>query len=67
MVPVKSTNLAAVGYDDETGELVVEFQNGGTYAYEGVGRQQYEDMLASSSPGSYLHRWIKGTYRHRRV
>ena len=65
MKPVRSSNVAAVGYED--GTLYVEFLSGATYAYEGVDEAAYQDMLTASSPGSYLNRHIKDRHAVRRV
>ena len=65
MTPVRSSNVAAVGYED--GTLYVEFHSGATYAYEGVGEAAYQDLLTDPSPGSYLNRHIKARYSARRI
>ena len=67
MTPVSSSMIAAIGYDDDARELVVEFSNGATWAYEGVGRDSYEDMLVAGSVGQYFLRWIKGKHPERRL
>ena len=33
LTPVESSNIKAVGYDDATEELTVEFHNGSQYRY----------------------------------
>jgi len=67
MTPVESSNIAAVGHDDATGEMFVEFISGGTYAYAGVPYSVAQDLIASPSPGAYLARHIKGRYSYRRA
>lgn len=67
MTPVTSSMIAGVGYDDDARELLVEFTSGATWAYEGVGRESFEDMKAAGSVGQYFLRWIKGKYPERRV
>jgi hypothetical protein len=57
MMPVRSSNIAAVGFED--GTLYVEFSNGGTYAVSGSSEAELQDILDSPSPGSYYHRNIK--------
>jgi hypothetical protein len=65
MTPVKSSNVAAVGW--ENGTLYVEFLSGSTYAYEGVDEVAYQDLLGSSSVGQYLNRHIKPGRAARRL
>lgn len=58
-VPVSSSNLRAVGYDDETRTLEVEFLNGGLYQYSGVPASKHQGLMAASSKGSYFDVHIK--------
>lgn len=51
MIPLSSTNLAAIGYDEEGNTLRVEFRTGGT--------------SNRVSHGQYLAQNIKGHYRTR--
>lgn len=67
MTPVKSSNVAAVGYDEDARALLVEFHSGGTYAYDGADKTAYHDMLAASSPGQYFQRWVKNQYPTRKL
>ena len=41
----RSSCVASVGYDDGTDTLVVAFKHGGRYAFTGVQKNMYEDML----------------------
>jgi len=65
MIPVVSSNLAAVGYAQDT--LVVSFRNGTVYEYFSVPKPVYEGLLSASSKGQYLHRFVKGRYRYRKI
>lgn len=60
--PVSSSNIAAIGYDSESGVLEVEFTNGAVYSYSGVPLGEYEGLMNSDSKGKYLHANIKGRY-----
>lgn len=66
MQPVVSSNVEAVGYDDETNELHVRFKSG-LYIYEGVDRGTYDGLLAADSPGRYVNSVLKGAYNSRRA
>jgi hypothetical protein len=59
MIPVASSNIAAVGYDPETSEMDVQFLNGSVYRYFNVPESYFHDMLGASSKGSYHHHYIK--------
>lgn len=66
MVPVSSSNLIAVGYDQSTQTLVVQFHNG-AYSYDGVSSEVYQGLLNASSKGQYHHAYIKNSYPYRRI
>lgn len=67
MTPVSSSNVASVGYNDDTQELFVEFLNGSTYKYLEVPAGTKEAMLGSSSVGCYLNKQIKDRYAYEKV
>jgi hypothetical protein len=64
---VQSSNLEAVGYDEDTQTLRVWFLNGFVYDYSGVGQMEYEALRDAPSVGSYLHQNIKGQYPYEKV
>jgi hypothetical protein len=51
---IKSSNLKSTEYDTETKELVVEFNNGFKYKYEGVPHQTYTRLRLSESQGKFF-------------
>ena len=61
---VDSSNIEAVGFDGDAGELVVQFLSGKTYTYSGVPEETFLALLASNSKGSFLNREIKGVYAY---
>ena len=65
MIPVASSNIYSVGYDDDI--LYVRFHSGGLYAYFGVPEYVYSNMLHAPSKGKYLHAHVKGHYRYQRI
>lgn len=67
MISVSSTNLAAVGHDDERNVLRVAFRNGGTYEYYDVPKQEFDALMAASSHGQYLAQHIKGRFRYAKI
>lgn len=60
--PVSSSNIAAIGYDEDNQLLEVEFKNGSVYSYSGVPVGEYEGFINSDSKGAYLHANIKNRY-----
>lgn len=61
MIPVISSNVASMGYDEETRKLLVKFLSGVMYEYSDVPPEKWEG-LKGTSVGSYLHREIIGHY-----
>lgn len=68
MIPVLSSNVAAIGYDATTSTLVVRFHDGAcVYRYAGVPVGVYQAFLAAPSKGRFLAQFIKGLYPYARV
>lgn len=67
MHSVDSTNVSAIGYEEDSETLQVEFNSGGTYQYFDVPQQVFEDLRDAASVGQYLNQCIKGVYRYSRV
>ncbi|WP_043982266.1 KTSC domain-containing protein [Priestia megaterium] len=66
MRSVSSSNLVAVGYDDSTNTLFIEFKNG-TYKYFNVPQNVYRNLLNASSKGQYHAAFIKNNYRYQQI
>ena len=64
MTFVDSSNIEAIGYDDDSRELHVRFLTGETYLYSEVPREVFDAMLDAPSKGSFLNRQIKGVYQY---
>lgn len=67
MIPVKSSNLAAVGYDAPSKTLHVEFLTPSLYEYDGVPSHVHHGLMNASSHGTYFAANIKGKYPYRRL
>lgn len=65
MIPVSSSNLASVGYEDTT--LYVSFHSGSTYSYSGVPNSVYTALMNASSHGEYFAANIKNVYPYKRI
>jgi KTSC domain len=64
---VDSSNVAAIGYEEDSQTLQVEFKNGTTYQYFDVPLAIFEGMRDAASVGQYLNQHIKGAFRYSRV
>jgi hypothetical protein len=67
MVPVESTSIQLVGYDEDARELYVQFRRGRTYVYFDVRPSAYTALLEAPSKGRYLNFEIKPYHQYRRV
>jgi len=65
--PVDSSNIASIGYDENSQTLEVAFLNGGVYQYFDVSKREYDGMMSANSHGQYLAQNIKGKYRYSKV
>lgn len=59
---LSSTAIVAATYDDEAQTLDILFVNGGTYTHHDVPKDEFDGLVASSSPGRYWHNNIKDRY-----
>lgn len=66
-VPVRSSHLVSVGYDEEEGVLEVEFRNGWVYQYAGVPFEVYDELLFAVSPGEYLQKSVIPRFSWERI
>ena len=63
-VPVESSSIAGVCYDNNTQTLYVAFKTGSRYFYQPVPEPIYTALLNAPSKGRYLHAQIIGRYRY---
>lgn len=62
LTPVTSSLLVAVGFDESTNEMIIEFPRGARYAYSGEKARHHYDQLVSpetESVGKYFLANIK--------
>jgi hypothetical protein len=60
--PVSSGMIAAIGYDEGSETLEVEFHSGAVYRYLGVEPDVHEDFRAAPSKGAFFNAHIKDAY-----
>lgn len=66
MIPVSSSNVASIGY--QNGVIEVHFHNGYAYQYTGTSEALFNEFLNASSKGKFVHQRLKDrfpTYRIR--
>ena len=66
MVFVDSSNIEAIGYDETSRELHVQFLSGNKYVYDDVPSELFDAFMAAPSKGSFLNREIKEVFQYAR-
>ncbi|RMH34563.1 MAG: KTSC domain-containing protein [Nitrospirae bacterium] len=66
-MPVSSSNIASIGYDERNLTLEIEFHDGSIYQYFDVPETVYQEFMGADSKGRYLHQHIKNNYRYTRL
>ncbi len=67
-ISVESSNLASVGYDEDSSIMEVEFNDGSVYQYYSVPSYVFDELLTASSKGKYFHKNVKeARYQYQRV
>ena len=67
MIPVSSSNVQEIGYDETNQTLYVRFNNSRLYVYQGVPIAEYCGLRDAGSVGSYLNINIKGNYPYQQL
>lgn len=66
-IPVSSSNLSSVGYDEDDRILEIEFNSGGVYQYYDVPHRIHQELMNASSHGKYFHSNIKDNFRYDQI
>ncbi|HEY8950084.1 MAG TPA: KTSC domain-containing protein [Rhizomicrobium sp.] len=66
-VPVSSSSLASVGYEEETQTLEVEFLKTGVYQYFGVPSPLHEGLMTAQSVGTFFAANIRNSFPFQKV
>jgi len=59
--------VISAGYDEQTGELELEFRSGHVYRYENVPQSVYDWLLRVENKGGFVRRMVHGHYVERAV
>jgi hypothetical protein len=62
IIPLNSSYLSSASYDQANLRLTIEFKSGHVEQFIMVYPQQFVDLCAHPSPGSYFHQAIKGKF-----
>lgn len=66
-IPVKSRDIAVVGYDAEANTLEVVFRLGGVYHYKDVAPGTHREFLNAPSLGTYFRDHIRENYAFEKI
>lgn len=66
-LPVSSSTIASVGYDETIQLLEIEFIKTGIYQYMNVPLSIYEALMTAPSLGVFLNANIKGQFPYERL
>lgn len=66
-IPVVSSNLRSIGFEDASQTLEVEFNSGCLYQYFDVPRSVADGLMRATSKGTYLHLFVRSRFRYQRV
>lgn len=65
---VESSNVSALGYDEKTSRMAVQFKNGGMYHYEGVDPKTASGVMEAKSIGAAVHQTlVRGNFKYERL
>jgi hypothetical protein len=64
---IQSSNIKRTEFDTESKELIVEFNNGLKYLYEGVPHQLYTQFRISESQGKFFSSKIAKNYKYKKL
>lgn len=67
MIPVSSSNIESIGYDEKNQQVFIRFIDGSLYVYKGIPQHEYQNLMEAPSHGSYLHRNYKNVYPYERI
>jgi hypothetical protein len=66
-IPVRSSTLVSVGYDEQRQVLEIEFKRMAIYQYLSVPKALHEQLMAASSKGRFFDQRIREKFRTLRV
>ena len=67
LIPVESSAIKAVAYEDDACDLFVQFHSGNIYKYRNVSISVFNKFMEVESKGYFLNAFIKLEYDYERV
>lgn len=69
MFPIFSSNIKGIDHipDGDSGTLLVEFNSGDKWAYDGVAEDVYQKFRTAESAGKFYHAEVRGKYASRKI
>ncbi len=67
LIPVSSSNIAAIGYEEGSMTLTVQFLSGTLYQYFDVPSQVHQELMVAGSVGTYFSQNIRNNYRYTKL
>lgn len=64
---VRSSNIAALGYDDAKQILAVQFMSGEVFHYAGISDDLATQLLQAESIGKFYHSTIRGKFQAQKM
>lgn len=62
-----SSHIDTLDYDHKQRVLKIQFKNGDTWHYQGVGQQDYDALTGAKSHGEHFHANIKNQFIGKKV
>ena len=66
-IPVVSSNIAKIRYEETSSTLEIEFHGGRVYQYFDVPLHIFDGLKNAGSKGQYFHQSIRGHFRYARM
>jgi non-canonical purine NTP pyrophosphatase (RdgB/HAM1 family) len=66
-IPVESSDIVSIGYDEKTRILEIEFRGDRTYQYRDVEPEAHQYFMKAESHGLFFNSSINGRYRYKRI
>lgn len=63
MIPVSSSAISAIGYDESTGRMKIRFTSGNTYDFCRVPPEIFAGFMRSSSKGDFYNSHIRDRFQ----
>jgi hypothetical protein len=70
LIQVSSSQIEAMGHNEERSILRVKFVKGGLYEYQNVSKEVFDSIMSADSVGSTFHKMVKSnptTYPYTKI